>query len=79
LLPPVGLTPLAAWMYERGIAAGHMTQVLKFGGGNQNIVVRLTLARPTEGDRRCAAIYLASSSGFELAADRPDGGITSSP
>jgi hypothetical protein len=45
LLPPVGLTPLAAWMYERGIAAAHITQVLKFGGGNQNIVVRLTLAR----------------------------------
>jgi aminoglycoside phosphotransferase (APT) family kinase protein len=41
---PVDLPALGAWMYERGIGAGPITNVRRLGGGTQNIVLRFTQA-----------------------------------
>jgi aminoglycoside phosphotransferase (APT) family kinase protein len=41
---PVDLPALGAWMYERGIGAGPITNVHKLGGGTQNIVLQFSQA-----------------------------------
>jgi aminoglycoside phosphotransferase (APT) family kinase protein len=41
---PVDLSALGAWMYERGLGAGPITNVHKLGGGTQNIVLQFSQA-----------------------------------